>query len=69
MPDFQPNEFLFETHSNKGGDRWEVFAWAVRDAMCKAGNFEKCEIPIRDKIKYEAYMQMESTEMPRLAKK
>jgi len=37
MPDFQPNEFLFETHKNSGehedgreNERWETFAWAVR---------------------------------------
>ena len=38
MPPFIPNEYLFETHKGKSqtGDKWEIFAWAVRDAMCKA---------------------------------
>ena len=39
LPDFQPNEFLFETHKDKGNERWEIYAWAVRDIMCKQGGF------------------------------
>ena len=39
LPDFQPNEYLFETHKDKGTERWEIYAWAVRDIMMKAGNF------------------------------
>ena len=35
LPDFEPNEYLFETHASKGATRWEVFAWAVRDVMIK----------------------------------
>jgi hypothetical protein len=35
MPDFQPNDYLFETHKDKGNERWEVLAWAVRDVMMK----------------------------------
>jgi hypothetical protein len=35
MPDFEPNEYLFETHMDKGNDRWEIYAWAVRDIMLK----------------------------------
>ena len=57
MPDFQPNEFLFENHSDKGNERWEVLAWAVRDAMMKTGKFEACDLPLRQKMQYEAYMQ------------
>ena len=37
MPDFVPNEYLYKTHTKKGQDRWEVYAWAVRDAMIKCG--------------------------------
>lgn len=39
LPDFQPNEYLFETHKSKGEERWEVFAWAVRDVMMSIGDF------------------------------
>lgn len=57
MPDFQPNEYLFETHRDKGSERWEVFSWAVRDAIIKQGGFEACDLPMRVKMQYEAYMQ------------
>ena len=37
LPDFQPNEYLFETHKlseehedGRENERWETFAWAVR---------------------------------------
>jgi lysophosphatidylcholine acyltransferase / lyso-PAF acetyltransferase len=47
MPDFQPNDYLFETHKDKGNERWEIYSWAVRDAMLKAGGFEACDLPLR----------------------
>lgn len=40
MPDFEPNDYLFKKHADKGNERWEIFAWAVRDAMAKTGEFE-----------------------------
>mmetsp|Transcript_11024 Transcript_11024/g.18429 ORF Transcript_11024/g.18429 Transcript_11024/m.18429 type:complete len:155 (+) Transcript_11024:918-1382(+) len=58
MPDFEPNEYLFETHKDKGKEQWEVYAWAVRDAMLKVSTLKECNIPLREKIIYEGYMQM-----------
>lgn len=52
MPPFIPNEYLFQTHKDKGTERWEIYAWAVRDAMCKEGGFKKSELRIRDRLKY-----------------
>jgi hypothetical protein len=37
LPDFTPNEYLFEQHKDKGEERWEIYAWAVRDMMMRAG--------------------------------
>jgi hypothetical protein len=34
-------------------ERWEVFAWAVREVMSKASGLEKCEALYRDKLEYE----------------
>ena len=59
MPDFEPTEYLFETHKDKGETRWEIFAWALRDAMMKCGNLEACDTPMKEKIVYEGYMQMQ----------
>jgi hypothetical protein len=47
---------LFETHKNQGKERWEIFAWAVRDAMMSIGNFTECNQSVRTKIKYENFM-------------
>ena len=60
MPDFEPTEYLFETHKDKGQDRWEIYAWALRDAMRKCGNLEECNMPMKEKIVYEGYMQMQT---------
>lgn len=35
LPDFQPNEYMFKKFASNGSERWEVFAWAVRDMMAK----------------------------------
>ena len=57
MPDFEPNEYLFETHADKGSERWEIYAWALRDAMMTSGGFGACDIPLRIKRQYEWYMR------------
>lgn len=65
LPEFRPNEYLYETHKDKGKERWEIFAWAVRDIMIKSGDFEECNFPIKTKFKYENYMQMKKgAELP-----
>ena len=35
LPPFKPSEYLFETHTKDGMERWEVFAEAVRDVIAK----------------------------------
>ena len=56
LPDFEPNEYLFETHGNKGKERWEIFAWAVRDIMQKNGEFGICDMSLREKDDYYKFM-------------
>lgn len=66
LPNFKPNEYLFETHKDKGQERWEVFAWAVRDVIMERGGFEACDIQLRQKVQYENYMQqVEGAKVPR----
>lgn len=60
MPDFEPNEYLFRTHADKGKDRWEIYAWALRDVMARTGNFETSDINLRLKIAYQDYMNHNS---------
>ena len=59
LPDFQPNEYLFENFADKGGERWEIYSWALREIMLKTGDMKPCDIPLRHKMIYEAYMQMQ----------
>ena len=34
-------------------ENWEIFAWAVRDAMSKVSGLPKIDQPYRDKLQYE----------------
>ena len=56
MPVFVPNQWMLDTHQDKGTFDWEIYAWCVRDTMAKTGGFEKCEQTIRDKLNYEKFM-------------
>jgi len=57
LPDFTPNEYLYEKHKDKGSERWEVFAWAIRDVLMKHGGFKNCSQPLSEKFRYEQFMQ------------
>ena len=37
MPPFIPNDYLYETHADKGEEKWQIYAWAVREAMSEVG--------------------------------
>lgn len=41
LPPFMPNDYLYEKHADKGKDKWEIYAWAVRDVMAKFGGIVK----------------------------
>lgn len=56
LPDFVPNEYLFEKHADKGKDRWQIYAWAVRDAMAKAGNYKLSNLPLRARLANLEYL-------------
>jgi len=43
LPPFIPNDYLFETHRDKGEEKWQIYAWAVRDAMSVEG-----ELPLTE---------------------
>ena len=67
LPNFKPNEYLFETHREKGQERWEIYAWAVRDIIVEQGGFDTCDIQLRQKVQYENFMQeVEGSKIPRV---
>jgi hypothetical protein len=59
IPVFQPNEYLFETHKDKGEERWEIYAWALRDAMSKASGVPTSDQSMREKIRLEEIINNE----------
>lgn len=37
----------------KNPEKWEIYAWAIRDIMSKASGLPKDDCPQRDKLVYE----------------
>jgi len=61
LPDFHPNEWMFTKHNHcenhrEDLERWEIYAWAVRDAMIRAGGMNQEKFLMRQKIVYDKYM-------------
>lgn len=56
LPTFTPNEYLYREHANKGQEKWEIYAWAIREIMSAAGDIEKNDAPYRDKLQYESIL-------------
>ena len=48
-PVFQPTDYLFEHHKDRGDEKWEVYAWACRDLIAKVGGFGKHDISFKGK--------------------
>jgi len=63
LPPFKPNQYLLETFKSKGKSDWEIFAWAVRDAMCDAGGFKSIDASAKDKILYKNFMTGKTNEI------
>ncbi len=56
LPTFVPNEYLYTQHANKGTEKWEIYAWAIREIMSTVGDIETNEAPYRDKLQYESIL-------------
>ena len=59
LPDFRPTDYLFEHHADKGKERWEIYAWAMRSILSEQGRFKKSFLSGKAKKLYTAYMSME----------
>ena len=57
MPPFVPNQYMLDTHQDKGEYDWEIYAWCIRDVIRKSGDFGLCEMAVRDKLAYERFMK------------
>lgn len=62
LPDFYPNEYLFENHKenydaeSNENQRWKSYAFALREIMVDAGQFDEEPYQVKDKMMYERFM-------------
>ena len=49
-PIFIPNDYLYETHKDKGNEKWEIYAWAIRDIFSKASGKPKLDVALKEKL-------------------
>lgn len=47
---------FYEHQAQWEPERWEIYAWAVRDVMSQASGLSKNEQPYREKLEYEAIL-------------
>ena len=64
MPIFVPNDYMLENHTDKGEEDWEIYAWCVRDAISKAGDFKKVEFyNFQDRRNFYHFMNLRLDEI------
>jgi len=56
MPAFVPNQYMLDAHSDKGQYDWEIYAWCLRDAIARAGEFTLFEMDYKDRNAYLKFM-------------
>ena len=56
MPPFVPNQYMLDTHKDKGHCDWEIYAWCLRDAIAKQGGFGLSDLRTSDRLAYQDFM-------------
>ena len=58
MPEFTPTPYMLEKHRDKGDSPWQIYAWCVRDAMCKYSGLIPLDerLDLKDKYAFKALM-------------
>ena len=56
MPPFVPNQYMLDTHHDKGHCDWEIYAWCLRDAIAKQGDFGLCDMRMSERLAYQDFM-------------
>jgi len=50
MPEFTPTPYMLEKYASKGdGVPWKIYAWCVRDVICKYSGLN----PLNEPCKYQ----------------
>jgi len=71
MPTFYPTDYMlrnFEAKvgggkdSEQGGEAqpWEIYAWCLRDAMASSSGLGISDMPIKNKLQFENFMNRQS---------
>lgn len=60
LPEFQPNDFMYEKFADKGKERWEAFSWCLRDTMSKTSGLKTSDMPNRGKFAYWKHLNGKS---------
>eukprot|EP00347_Sterkiella_histriomuscorum_P007119 403350191 len=61
LPLFVPNDYLYQTHKDKGSEKWEIYAWAIRDILAKACGKPMIEVQLKEKFEYESALGYRKT--------
>lgn len=56
MPTFVPNDYMFEKFADKGTEKWEIYAWCLRDAMSIASGLPCTDQSLAEKLEYERFL-------------
>ena len=57
LPPFVPNDYFWKKHADKGKERWQIYAWAIRDIISRRAKLEKIDRNCNDKYAYRAFVQ------------
>lgn len=53
LPLFIPNDYMYERFKDKGTEKWEIYAWVIRDIIAKASGKPKLDVELKTKFDYE----------------
>lgn len=58
MPEFTPTPKMLELQEERGDEPWKIFAWCVRDAICKHSGIPPLDerLLLKDRVNYEELM-------------
>ena len=45
LPTFKPTEHMYKKFADKGSERWQAFAHAIRDVLSKKSGMKTSELP------------------------
>lgn len=50
LPPFIPNEYLYKNHTDKGSEKWEIYAESVREILLDVAKAKPINVSYMEKI-------------------